>query len=322
VVNAMSVDVEDYFHVSALAEVAPPAIWDRFEPRVEANTDRLLDLFAAAGVRSTFFVLGWVAQRHPALVTRIAGAGHEIASHGYDHQLVYDLTPEAFRQDVSRSRRLLEDQTGGPVVGYRAPSYSITRRSLWALDVLLEEGYRYDASIFPVHHDRYGIPDAPRHHYAVERHAGRLLEVPPSTVRLASVNLPVAGGGYFRLLPYAWTRWGVTRLNHVERCPAVFYLHPWEIDPGQPRLRPTSILSRIRHYRNLHRTEPRLRRLLRDFRWAAVADVFPLAGGDRGPAVHTRPHENALDRGAGTSAPAAGAAAHRRGLPGAAEASR
>ena len=277
ITNAMSVDVEDYFQVSALAGVAPRDCWDAFESRVAANTDRLLDLFAETGVRCTFFVLGWIAERQPALVRRLASAGHEIASHGFDHQLVDDLGCDGFRADVGRTRRLLEDVTGRTVAGYRAPSYSITRRSLWALDVLLEEGYRYDASIFPVHHDRYGIPDAPRHPHQIERNGGRLVEVPPATVRLLGVNLPVAGGGYFRLLPYAWTRWGIARINRSERKPAVFYLHPWEIDPDQPRLRP-SLLSRVRHYRNLDKTEDRLRALCAEFRFGAIEDVLGTAG--------------------------------------------
>lgn len=272
----MTVDVEDYFHVSALASAAPRDRWDRFESRVVANTQRLLDLFDEFDVRTTCFVLGWVAGKHPALVREIAARGHEVASHGYWHQLVYDLTPDAFRDDVGQSRRLLQDLSGQPVEGYRAPSFSITRRSLWALDVLLDEGYTYDASIFPVRHDRYGIPDAPRHAYRVERSGAHIIEVPPSTARLAGQNVAVAGGGYFRLLPYAWTRWGIRRLNEREARPATFYLHPWEVDPGQPRL-PASFVSRTRHYTNLARTEPRLRRLLGEFRFGPVRDVLQRA---------------------------------------------
>lgn len=270
--NAMTVDVEDYFHVSALAASAPRARWDSFESRVERNTMRLLDLFDEHGATVTCFVLGWVADRHPQVVKAIAARGHEVASHGFWHQLVYDLTPDAFRDDVRRSRALLQNLSGQPVDGYRAPSFSITRRSLWALDVLVEEGYTYDASIFPVRHDRYGIPDAPRHAYRVNRPAGPLTELPPSTATLAGQNLAVAGGGYFRLLPYAWTRWGINRLNAVEHRPAIFYLHPWEVDPDQPRL-PTTLLSRTRHYTNLARTEPRLRQLLRDFAFGPIRDV-------------------------------------------------
>lgn len=268
----MSIDVEDYFHVSALAPAAPRSRWSEFECRVERNTDRLLQLFASRQVTATFFILGWVAERYPALVKRIAAQGHEIASHGYWHQLVYDLTPQEFAEDVRTTKKLLEDHTGQPVWGYRAPSYSITQRSLWALDVLLEAGYRYDASVFPIHHDRYGIPDAPRHAHAWTRPGGVLAEVPPATVRIGSVNLPMAGGGYFRLLPYAWTHWGVSHLNQREQAPAVFYLHPWEIDPEQPRL-PATLLSRVRHYRNLDQTARRLERLLRDFAFGPVRDL-------------------------------------------------
>lgn len=272
--NAMSVDVEDYFHVSVFERTVPRSSWSDLHSRVVANTERLLDLFDEFSVRSTFFVLGWVAEREPALVRRICARGHELASHGYGHQLVYDLTPEAFRADVRRAKQLLEDASGQAVAGYRAPSFSVTERSLWALDVLIDEGHTYDASIFPIRHDRYGIPDAPRHAHRIERTNGRaLFEVPGSTVRVGPTNLPVAGGGYFRILPYAWTRWGIARLNRVERRPAIFYIHPWEIDPEQPRL-PASALGRFRHYRNLDKTIGRLRSLLTDFRFGTVADVL------------------------------------------------
>jgi polysaccharide deacetylase family protein (PEP-CTERM system associated) len=274
--NAMSVDVEDYFHASALAGAAPRERWASFESRVERNTARLLDLFDESGVRTTCFVLGWVAERHPAIVRALASRGHELASHGYWHRLVYDQTPDQFRADVRRSKQIIEDQAGAGVEGYRAPSFSINGRSLWALDVLHEEGYRYDASIFPVHHDLYGMPSAPRHAYQVRRPGGEIAEVPPSTVRLLGTNLSVAGGGYFRLLPYAWTRWGIGRLNRLERKPSIFYLHPWEIDPDQPRL-PAPLLSRVRHYTNLARTEPRLRRLLRAFAWCPIRELLAQA---------------------------------------------
>ena len=271
--NVMTIDVEDYFQVSAFDRVVPRSTWDGMESRVVANTERLLEIFAEHQVTATFFVLAWVAERQPALVRQIAARGHEIASHGYGHRLVYELSPEEFRQDVRRARQLLEDAAGVPVVGYRAPSYSITRRSLWALDVLIEEGHTFDSSIFPIHHDRYGIPGTPRHPYVLRRPAGSLVEVPPSTVRLGTVTLPVAGGGYFRLLPYGWTRWGIARLNELEQRPAVFFLHPWEIDAEQPRLAATG-LSRFRHYRNLHETEPRLRRLLSDFRFGPIRTLL------------------------------------------------
>ena len=222
-------------------------------------------------------VLGWVADKYPDLVRDIAAAGHEVASHGYWHQIVYSLSPEAFREDVRRSKDVLEALTGRPVRGYRAPSFSITRQSLWALDVLLEEGYDYDASVFPVRHDRYGIPDAPRHAYASRRERGELREVPPSTIRLGGQNLAVAGGGYFRLLPYRWTHYGLSRLNRVEQRPAIFYLHPWEVDAEQPRL-PVGPATRLRHYGNLTRTHGRLARLLDDFSFAPVVEVLDAMG--------------------------------------------
>lgn len=278
-VNAMTIDVEDYFHVSAFDGVVPRSQWDRLESRVCANTERLLDIFAEHDVRATFFVLGWVAERHPALVTRIAAGGHEIASHGYGHRLVYDQTPSAFRSDVRRAKEVLEQSAGVRVAGYRAPSYSIVPRSLWALDVLIEEGHTYDSSIFPIRHDRYGIPVSGRHAYVIDRKAGRIVEAPATTAQLGGMNLPVAGGGYFRLLPYAWTRWGIARVNAAERRPAIFYLHPWEIDADQPRL-PAGLLTRYRHYRNLDRTEFRLRCLLHDFSWGTMRSVLPSFGSD------------------------------------------
>lgn len=271
VVNALTIDVEDYFHVSVFDGLVPRSEWASMESRVCANTERLLDIIG--NIKGTFFVLGWVAERHPALVKRIARAGHEIASHGYAHRLVYDQTPEAFRSDVRRAKALLEDAAGVEVLGYRAPSYSITPQSLWALDILIEEGYRYDASVFPIRHDRYGIPVSPRHPYALDRPAGTIVEAPGSTTRLGPLNLPVAGGGYFRILPYAWTKWGISRVNRLENRPAIFYLHPWEVDPDQPRLR-AGLLGTFRHYRHLQQTESRLRRLLRDFHFAPLARVL------------------------------------------------
>ena len=272
VVNAMTIDVEDYFHVSAFEGVVARDQWGQLESRVSANTERLLRIFEAHGVRATFFVLGRVAEQFPTLVADIVAAGHEIASHGYDHRLVYSQTPAAFREDVRRAKSQLEALAGHAVDGYRAPSYSITARTPWAFDVLIEEGHRYDASVFPIRHDRYGIPDAPRHAHVVSRAAGSLVEIPGSTVRLGPVNIPMAGGGYFRLLPYWWTRWGIRRVNQREGLPAIFYLHPWELDTEQPRL-PASRLGRFRHYRNLDRTEDRLRQLLSDFRF----DTVPVA---------------------------------------------
>lgn len=273
VVNAMSVDVEDYFQVSAFDQAVSRDQWDRFESRVSANTERVLATLARRSTRATFFVLGWVAERYPALVRQIADRGHEIASHGYDHRLVFDLTPEEFRADLRRAREAIESAAGVQVRGYRAPSFSITARSLWALDILIEEGYAYDASIFPIHHDRYGMPSAPRHIHTITRPAGTLWEVPGSTTRVSGMNVPIAGGGYFRLLPYGWTRLGIARVNRLERQPVVFYIHPWELDPEQPRL-PASQLTRLRHYRNLSETVPRLERLLSEFRFDSIGSIL------------------------------------------------
>lgn len=295
IVNAMTVDVEDYFQVSAFDKSVGRQTWETRESRVERNTLRLLEHFDTHGVRATFFVLGWVADRYPSLLRRIAAAGHELGSHGYDHRLVYELSPREFREDVRQAKASIESAAGVPVLGYRAPSYSITERSKWALDILVEEGYAYDASIFPIYHDRYGIPTAPRHPHMIHREAGAIWELPGSTVRIGGVNVPVAGGGYFRILPYRWTRWGIGRLNRQERCPAVFYLHPWEIDPGQPRLWAPP-LGRWRHYRNLHKTESRLVRLCREFRFSTVEDVLAFGltaatlspAGARGPVLASR----------------------------------
>jgi polysaccharide deacetylase family protein (PEP-CTERM system associated) len=280
IVNAMTIDVEDYFHVSVFDGIVPRQQWADLESRVCANTDRLLGIFDDAGVTATFFILGWVAERFPELVRRIASLGHEIASHGYAHRLVYDQTPSAFREDVRRAKGLLEDASGCLIGGYRAPSYSITPRSLWALDILIEEGYWYDASIFPIMHDRYGIPVSARHPYVLQRKDGALIELPGSTVQFGHSNLPIGGGGYFRILPYQWTKWGIARLNRVEGQPAIFYLHPWEIDPEQPRL-PVGLVGRFRHYRNLDRTEDRLRQLLVDFRFGPVRQLIVPRGDAR-----------------------------------------
>jgi polysaccharide deacetylase family protein (PEP-CTERM system associated) len=276
VVNAMTIDVEDYFQVSAFERSVPRQSWDTLESRVCRNTDRLLEIFQRARTRATFFVLGWVAERFPALVTRIADAGHEIGSHGYAHRLIYEQSIDEFRTDLRNSRAALTAATDAVIHGYRAPSFSITPRSLWALDVIREEGFVYDASVFPIRHDRYGLPSSPRGFHALHQKSGTLWECPASTVRIAGTNLPVAGGGYFRLLPYAWTRWGISDLNKREGRPAIFYLHPWEIDPDQPRL-PGSRLSQFRHYRNLDKTEKRLERLLSDFAFAPLTDVLGLS---------------------------------------------
>jgi polysaccharide deacetylase family protein (PEP-CTERM system associated) len=269
-VNAMTIDVEDYFHVSAFAQVVDRSSWPNMESRVERNTNCLLDLFDEHQVRMTFFVLGWVAERYPELIKSLHRRGHEVACHGLTHELVYKQTPELFRSETQRSKSLLENLTGAPVRGYRAASYSITARSIWALDILVELGFEYDSSIFPIHHDLYGMPGAPRHPHAVAQ--GKLLEIPLTTVQLAGQRLPCAGGGYFRLLPYSLFRWSLRRVN-AEGMPAVFYMHPWEIDPGQPRIE-APLKSRFRHYTNLHRTESRLSKLLKEFRWGRMDEVF------------------------------------------------
>jgi len=271
--NALTVDVEDYFHVSAFAGSIDRKDWNNYPLRVERNTQRLLELFDNNGIKVTFFVLGWVAERVPHLVSEIAAMGHEVACHGYSHQLVYDQTVEEFREETLRSKSLLEDIAQVPVRGYRAASYSITQRSLWALDVLAEAGFTYDSSIFPIRHDRYGMPGTPETPYLLKSPAGQsIVEFPLSTARLFGMHLPVAGGGYFRLYPYRLTKFGLSRINSNNH-PFIFYMHPWEIDPGQPRI-DAVLLSRFRHYNNLHRFEGRLRRLMEDFHFGTVLDVL------------------------------------------------
>lgn len=277
VLNAMTVDVEDYFQVSAFERTVSRSSWASRESRVCRNTDRLLEIFDEAGVRATFFVLGWVAERFPNLVRRITAGGHELASHGFQHQLVYSISSRDFREDLRRARAALEAAGSVAVVGYRAPSYSIIRESMWALDVLIDEGYVYDSSIYPIRHDRYGIPECERHIHRIARVGGSIWELPGSTIRVAGTNLPIGGGGYFRLLPYAWTRLGFRRLNSGEKRPGIFYLHPWEIDPGQPRI-PAGSLSRFRHYHHLRKTETRLRRLLSEFSFGTVSEVLHRIG--------------------------------------------
>jgi len=272
--NAMSVDVEDYFHVAALSEAISRDDWDSMNARVDANTRRLLDLFDRSRTSATFFVLGWVAERHPALVREIHDRGHEIACHGFSHQLVYQQTPAEFREETRKSKAILEDLTGQPVEGYRAASYSITPQSLWALDILCEEGFVYDSSIFPVRHDLYGMPGAQRFPHMLRAPGGaEIAEFPPSTARLFGQNLPAAGGGYFRLYPYAFSRWLIRRVNEAENQPTVFYLHPWEVDPDQPQV-DVGWRSRFRHYNNLGKCEARLGRLLQDFRFTTVRQVL------------------------------------------------
>jgi polysaccharide deacetylase family protein (PEP-CTERM system associated) len=277
IVNAMTVDVEDYFQVSAFEGVVNRKTWEHLPCRVEQNTDNILEMFNAHGVKATFFMLGWVAERYPQVVRRIVDAGHELASHGYYHVRVTRQQPQEFIEDISRTRKLLEDTAGCEVSGYRAASYSIVKETLWAHDLLQEAGYRYSSSVYPIRHDMYGIPDAPRFAYR-HKHEG-LLEIPVTTVSLFNHNLPCGGGGYFRLLPYRASRWAMKRVNSKDRMPCVFYFHPWEIDPEQPKQAGISSKTRFRHYLNLQRMETRIERLLEDFNWDRMDNVF-LARGD------------------------------------------
>lgn len=277
VLNAMSVDVEDYFQVNAFAKVVDRAQWDAYSLRVGDNTRRVLDLLDEYQVTATFFVLGWVAEREPGLVRDIDARGHEVASHGFGHELVYVIGPKRFREDVRRSKQILEETTGRPVLGYRAPSYSITANSLWALDILIEEGFTFDSSIFPVHHDTYGIPGAPPLPHIIERRSGTITEFPLTTWPLRvlgrQLRLPVAGGGYLRLLPVRFLARTFRKINTVECNPIVLYFHPWEIDPAQPRIR-AGIKSRFRHYLNLSRTEAKLRHLLSSLAFGTMDEVL------------------------------------------------
>ncbi|WP_208280988.1 XrtA system polysaccharide deacetylase [Massilia oculi] len=271
--NAMTCDVEDYFQVSAFAPYIDRASWPTRECRVEANMERILALYERHGVRATFFTLGWIAERYPAMVRRIVAAGHELASHGYGHLRASDQSRAEFDNDIRSSKALLEDIGGQAVVGYRAPSFSIGHANLWALDALHEAGYRYSSSIYPIAHDHYGMPDAPRFAFYPNGPDG-LLEVPITTVKMAGRNLPAGGGGYFRLLPYALSRWMMEKVNREDGEPALFYFHPWEVDPGQPRPEGLGAKARFRHYINIDRMERRLEQLARDFKWDRMDRIF------------------------------------------------
>lgn len=271
ITNALTIDVEDWFQVSAFAPYIRRTDWESRECRVERNVDRLLQMLDARGVQATFFTLGWVAERYPHLVRRIVAGGHELASHGYGHERASDLDRAALRADLDRAKKLLEDIGGVAVRGYRAPSFSIGHGNLWAFDMLAETGHAYSSSIYPIRHDHYGMPDAPR--FAHRRDNG-LLEIPVTTVRLGERNLPSSGGGWFRLFPYPVTRWMIERVNREDRQSAIFYMHPWEIDPAQPRVPGIDAKTRFRHYVNIGRTERRLQRLLEDFRWGRMDRIF------------------------------------------------
>lgn len=270
--NALTIDVEDYYHVSGFEHCVDRGQWDQFEQRVVDSTRRVLDLLHEADVQATFFVLGWVAERHPHLVLEIQAGGHEVGCHSYAHHLVYDQTPRQFRDDLRRARNVLEDILGQPVTAYRAPSFSITRRSLWALDILIEEGFTLDSSIYPIRHDRYGIPGAPLSPWRLERPTGALWEFPPPVWRVLGNSIPVGGGGYFRLYPYRLTRHALKAINSSGR-PFSVYLHPWEFDPDQPRLA-AGWMRAFRHYLNLRHTETRLAQLLEDFSFGTLSEVL------------------------------------------------
>ncbi len=272
IVNAMTVDVEDYFQVSAFESNVDKSDWDNMPRRVEANVDRILKLFDDKGINATFFTLGWVAQRHPEMVRRIVAEGHELASHSWEHTRVNLQDASEFREDISRTKKLLEDVSGQVVTGYRAPSYSIGASNLWALDELANAGYLYSSSIVPIKHDLYGMPEAPR--FAFRAAEGRLLEVPVTTVTIAGRNINCGGGGWFRLFPYGFSRWALGQVNNQEGQAGVFYFHPWEIDPEQPRPSGLSAKSRFRHYLNLDHMFSRLEHLLDDFSWGRMDDIF------------------------------------------------
>jgi polysaccharide deacetylase family protein (PEP-CTERM system associated) len=270
IVNAFSIDVEDWFQVAAFSRYIDRKDWDSLECRVERNVDVLLETLDKHDVKATFFTLGWIAERYPAMVGRIVAGGHELASHGYGHHMIGELGPQLFREDVVKAKAILESLAGYEVIGYRAPSFSVGRDTLWALDILAETGHSYSSSIYPIKHDLYGMPEAPR--FAHQRSG--LLEIPATSIRLGERNYPASGGGYFRLLPYPVSRWSVQRVNRADRQAAVFYCHPWEIDPGQPRMNQASNKSRFRHYVNQTRMLGKIDRLLGDFRWGTVAQVI------------------------------------------------
>ncbi|HEX7027649.1 MAG TPA: XrtA system polysaccharide deacetylase [Gammaproteobacteria bacterium] len=276
-INALSIDVEDYFQVAAFSRHVGYEEWDAWNARysrVVQNTRKILDIFDSRNVKGTFFVLGWVAERHPGLVKEIEKRGHEIGCHGYSHQLIYKQSRKVFRQETLRAMGLLQDLSQSPVEGYRAASFSICRRSEWALDILHEAGFKYDSSIFPIRHDLYGMPGAPRVPYRISTGCGgKLVEFPMTTHRIMGWRMPVSGGGYFRLFPYCLTRHALKTINKRDKVPFMFYLHPWEIDPEQPRI-PAGLLSRFRHYNNLGRCRERLEKLLDDFTFSAVGDVL------------------------------------------------
>lgn len=273
ITNAMTIDVEDYFQVSAFARHIPREHWDHLPCRVERNVERILALLEQHRTKATFFTLGWVAERYPQLIRRIVEEGHELASHGYAHLRASDQTPAEFGEDVGKAKRILEDTSGVEIKGYRAPSFSISETNMWAMDVLASTGYRYSSSVYPIRHDHYGMPDAPRFAFRPRGQAG-LLELPATTVQILGRNIPAAGGGYFRLMPYPISSWLIRRVHRGDKAPCIFYFHPWEIDPAQPRQSGVGLKTRFRHYVNLKHMEHKLDALLRDFKWDRMDRVF------------------------------------------------
>jgi polysaccharide deacetylase family protein (PEP-CTERM system associated) len=272
--NALTIDVEEYFHVTAFARYVDPKDWDGYPRRVENNTLRLLELLSKTNVQATFFIVGWVAERYPGLVKQIAGLGHVVGCHSYSHRAIYERSRAEFRSDLQKAKHIIENLVGQPVKSYRAPSYSITSKTLWALEILAEEGFEYDSSIFPIVHDIYGIPDSPRFPHVRTLNGGQTIkEFPPSTLRMFGMNCPVGGGGYLRLFPYSLTAWAIRRINEVEKQPVLIYLHPWEIDPDQPPMA-GPWKSRLRHYQNLHTTESKLKKLLQQFAFCPMERVM------------------------------------------------
>ncbi len=273
IINAMTVDVEDYFQVSAFESYIKKSNWDNLEHRVAQNTHKILDIFSEYNTKATFFTLGWVADRYPALIKRIVTEGHELACHGYEHIRVTEQTPEQFRSDIKRTKKILEDLSGYPVNGYRAASYSInTDNNSWAHQLLAEEGFKYSSSIYPVKHDLYGIPDAPRFCYKPIKNSD-FLEIPITTIKMGKKNFPCGGGGFFRFYPYFFSKWALKKINQ-ENQSSIFYFHPWEIDPNQPKQSSINLKTRFRHYLNLHKMESRIHKLLSDFQWDTMEHIF------------------------------------------------
>jgi polysaccharide deacetylase family protein (PEP-CTERM system associated) len=277
IVNALSVDIEDYFQVQAFANTIDRSNWDTHPHRVVQNTEKVLEIFSDGGVKGTFFTLGWVAERYPELIQRIVAEGHELASHGMAHFRVHEQTPDAFREDIRCAKKLLEDTGGVAVTGYRAATFSIGEQNLWAFDILAEEGYQYSSSINPIHHNLYGMPNAPRFGFyptsRTEKENG-IIEFPITTIRVGNTNRPCGGGGFFRLFPYALSRWAMRRVNRLDNQPCIFYFHPWEVDPDQPWIPNISAKTKFRHYLNLKRMEARLRQMTTDFAWDRMDRVF------------------------------------------------